>query len=113
KTWLQNRLAWLDANIPGICTEIGIKEADVSLQMIHSYPNPFSNSFTIVYNVPENGKVKLELLNILGEQVNLLQEESKSIGSYRQEISSSHMEAGMYVVKLTVNDKVYRIKCIK
>ena len=69
KAWVGTRTAWLDANMPGVCNGVGITENQLAQNTIYCFPNPFRNNFSILYNVVENANVKIELLNLEGEQV--------------------------------------------
>jgi hypothetical protein len=37
KTWITTRLNWIDANIPGSCTDLGVEENSLDAMV---YPNP-------------------------------------------------------------------------
>ncbi len=64
------------------------------------YPNPFSDNATLTYTLPENGTVKLNVFNAIGELVRTLVSESQSSGKHTAEFSSENLAAGMYTFKL-------------
>ena len=70
---------------------------------ISNYPNPFTNSTEIVYSLPESGKVKLILTNVLGQTINTLVDGNHDAGTYRVKINSSEL-------KLTPGIYTYRIE---
>jgi hypothetical protein len=66
-------------------------------------PNPFSTSTFIEYTMPESGKVKLSVLDMLGQEIAVLVEATQSAGSYTVEFSAAGLATGVYVYKITVD----------
>ena len=113
KSWIWDRTAWMDANIIGSCQNIGISEKALTPIGIQTFPNPFRNNLTVTYNVPETANVKLEIVNVLGEQVQLLIDQTKNTGSYVESINTQQLSAGTYFLKLSVNEAVNYHKLLK
>ena len=111
KDWIWQRLTWMDSNMPGVCN-VGTEDI-ASSNLIHSFPNPFSENITISYDVPENSKVRIELLNAIGEIVKIVSEEKRQQGNYQENVSASTLAAGIYLIKISMNNKVYYQKIIK
>ncbi len=65
-----------------------------------AYPNPFSDNATLTYTLPEDGTVKLNVFNAIGELVSTLVSESQLSGKHLAEFSSENLAAGMYTFKL-------------
>ncbi|MBE0637612.1 MAG: hypothetical protein IH598_03745 [Bacteroidales bacterium] len=61
-----------------------------------NYPNPFRQTTTIVYNLPESGKVTLSVFNNMGLLVRKLVSEFQSEGSNQIECEMSAIPAGTY-----------------
>jgi hypothetical protein len=112
KNWLQQRLAWLDINMPGVCTSAMPEYASIDDAM-SCFPNPFSDNFNVNYYVPENAYVKLELLNLVGEQVEVLFRGNKMAGNYSHSITETQLVPGIYFIKLTIGDNSYVKKLVK
>ncbi|HEX8516250.1 MAG TPA: CotH kinase family protein [Bacteroidia bacterium] len=112
KDFIQQRLAWMDANMYGLC-QVGVEEEQLASNSLNAYPNPFTNSITIMYNLPEAGNLKLEILNLLGEQIQPVTEERMAAGQYQAEISTTNLSSGIYLVKMTLNKKVTFRKVVK
>ncbi|MFY9308312.1 MAG: CotH kinase family protein [Bacteroidia bacterium] len=119
KNWIAARIPWLDAAITGACTSVGIEEQLAMQPDMNGYPNPFTDNLRVSYKVPqemisnEAAQVKVELLNVLGEPVKLVYSGSKQPGSYEELINTQHLAAGVYIVKLSVNDRVVYQKTTK
>ena len=76
--------------------------AEYSLQQ--NYPNPFNPTTTIKYSIPENGNVKLNVYNSIGEEVGKLVNGYKEAGSYKINFDASKLSSGIYFYKLNVNN---------
>jgi len=85
---------------------VGIEEVDLSehfpmtFSLEQNYPNPFHPITMIKYFIPKESDVKLEIINILGEQVELLVNETKIAGSYEAIWNSSNLASGIYFYRL-------------
>jgi len=66
-------------------------------------PNPFSNSTFIEYTMPESGKVKLSVLDMLGQEIAVLVDATQGAGSYTVEFSAAGLATGVYIYKITVD----------
>ncbi len=67
-----------------------------------NYPNPFNNSTVIKYAVPKTARVTLKVFNALGEEVAVLVNETKQVGSYQVSFGSAGIPSGVYYYKLEV-----------
>jgi hypothetical protein len=66
-------------------------------------PNPFSTSTFIEYTMPETGKVKLSVLDMLGQEIAVLVDATQTAGSYQVEFSAAGLATGVYIYKITVD----------
>ena len=64
------------------------------------YPNPFDDEVTLAYKIPEDGTVKLNVYNAIGELVNKLISENQTNGKHSMVFSQKNLPAGMYTFKL-------------
>lgn len=120
KNWIASRVTWMDANITGICQNVGITEQlDFTKPDLTGFPNPFSTGLSIIYTVPERlpinnlAQVKIELLNMLGEQVKVIFNGNKTAGKYSEEVDTQQLAAGLYLIKLSVNTSAVYQKVVK
>jgi photosystem II stability/assembly factor-like uncharacterized protein len=77
-----------------------------------NYPNPFNPSTSIKYSIPVEIEVRLEILNVLGEQVELLINETKTAGTYDALWNASNMSSGVYFYRLQAGSFVETKKMI-
>ncbi len=84
---------------------VGINEppAESSLTL-QSYPNPFSDYTNIVYNLPEDGKVTLEIRNLLGQVVKTLVDEPQVKGLHRLRMEAGSMPRGVYTATVRLKN---------
>ena len=91
--------------------EIG-NSSPTKFSLEQNYPNPFNPSTKIVYNIPKESKVKLEIFNILGQQVATLVNEVKPAGKYTIDFNASELSSGVYIYKLSAGDQLFSKKMI-
>ncbi|MHC1708243.1 MAG: T9SS type A sorting domain-containing protein [Bacteroidales bacterium] len=71
---------------------------------VNNYPNPFSGSTQIVYSLPDDGFVTLNVYNLIGEKVTELISETQLKGSYQVNFDGSSLSQGTYLYKLEVTN---------
>jgi hypothetical protein len=76
----------------------------IEYSLMQNYPNPFNPITVIKYSIPKESVVKLEILNILGEQVELLVNETKTAGKYEAVWNSSNLASGIYFYRIQAVD---------
>ena len=69
--------------------------------LFQNYPNPFNPTTDIVYSVPKQSRVKLEVFNILGQKVATLVDETKIAGQYSVSFGASNLSSGAYIYRLS------------
>ena len=65
-----------------------------------AYPNPFSNSTTLQFNLTKPADVSVEIYNISGKSVRIINAGSFSTGVNNIEINREDMIQGIYIVRL-------------
>jgi hypothetical protein len=85
KTWIQNRTAWMDANMFGTCTA-GISESNYA--SIKLFPNPTTSVVTIS-SLPNQGE--LFLIDVFGKKILTIPYQSHTI-----QINLQELQAGIY-----------------
>jgi endoglucanase len=81
--------------------------------MLQSYPNPFKQSNTILFNTEQNGHVYLSVYDLTGKEVAILVNGNLSAGSHRANFEPRRLQAGVYLIKLVQNGKTVTKKIIK
>jgi hypothetical protein len=74
-------------------------------ELEQNFPNPFNPLTKISYSIPDNGHVKLEIFNIIGQKVAVLVDEVKSAGKYTVSFNGSALNSGVYLYRITAANK--------
>lgn len=77
-----------------------------SIELNQNQPNPFSQTTTISYTLPEDGFVSLKVFNVLGMEVAELVNTNQSAGTYTVSFNGDDLNGGIYFCTLRVNDQV-------
>ena len=71
-----------------------------------AYPNPFNPSATISFDLPEAGKISLNVYDLKGALVGTLLSESKVAGTYQYRWTpNSELASGIYLFELKSKNK--------
>ena len=77
------------------------------------YPNPVSNSATIIYSIEKRGPVKITLYNIFGQITAILADKSDCYeGTYELSLNAGNLDSGMYYYVIRANGHVVTKKFI-
>jgi hypothetical protein len=71
-----------------------------------NYPNPFNPTTRIKYSVPQSSNVVLKVFDILGNEIETLVNEEKSIGIYEVQFDARGISSGVYFYTLTAGNFV-------
>ena len=94
--------------------EIGLAPKELSLGS--NYPNPFNPSTTIEFTLPENGKARLKVFDMIGQEVATLFDQNAEAGRlYQATFSASTLPSGLYFYRLNFGDQsiVRRMALVK
>jgi len=89
-------------------SEAGLVQ-DASL-LYQAYPNPFSSSTTISFNLPAGGQVSLKVYNVLGQVVKTVYDGQKPAGIHKitwngNDESGQRVSNGIYLYRLVAGDQ--------
>lgn len=109
----QNRelyLGSLDGNIytfESVATGNEISaETPSNIQLHQNYPNPFNPATVISYQLKVNSEVSLEIFNMLGQKIDVLEKGRKSAGIHSVTFDAAHIPSGIYIYKLQAGEEV-------
>jgi photosystem II stability/assembly factor-like uncharacterized protein len=77
-----------------------------SCRLDQNYPNPFNPSTTIRYGLPERAHVNLAVLNALGQQVAVLQNDEQEAGYHDVTFNGNGLSSGVYFYRIRTGDFV-------
>jgi uncharacterized delta-60 repeat protein len=79
---------------------------------IDCYPNPFTGSATIRYNLPASSEATLKVFNLLGKEVRVLADGRLQAGNHSMPFNADGLKAGIYFLRLTNNENQVTRKII-
>ena len=95
-------------------TGMGWDENKANQLTLTNQPNPFHESTIFTYNIPVDGKVTIEVYDLVGNLVKVLVDETKEVGHHQVILNSGILKPGVYTANLKLNDtKDVHYKTIK
>ncbi|MCK4505283.1 MAG: T9SS type A sorting domain-containing protein, partial [Candidatus Aegiribacteria sp.] len=80
--------------------------------VLKSFPNPFSSSCTVCYQLDETSQVNLSVFDLSGRLVEILVDEVVPAGIYSEHFDGSGLCSGMYLIRLVAGEHVASRRCI-
>jgi len=95
----------------GMTTNINTNQNSITMNI---FPNPTSDELNISYSLNQSQNVLIELLNVLGEKVILLnQKQFAGDRTFNLHLSELSLNSGVYFVRLSVEGNSYIQKIVK
>ena len=95
-------------NIEGIDTSTFINEfkntVPLKFFLYQSYPNPFNPVTHIPFSLPKAANVKIEIYNLLGQQVATLLDDRKQAGYHSVSFNGSNLSSGIYLYRIQAGE---------
>ncbi len=84
----------------------GIEQNDDAAMAVQVYPNPFSATTNLVFNLARNQNVSVRVTNLLGETVSAINNQPLSAGQQTLVINGTSLASGVYIVNVTIGNRV-------
>jgi hypothetical protein len=83
-------------------TSVNDKNVSIPNQfsLSQNYPNPFNPSTKINFDLPVSAKVKIDVINVIGQKVKTLVDANYNAGSHELNFDASELSSGIYVYKI-------------
>lgn len=98
-----NITTYIDSTNLSTTTNFELKKNELSV-LYQNYPNPFSKSTTINFEVFKPGFVELNIYNLNGKLIRNLINENKVKGKYSITFNSKDFKNGSYIYTIKIND---------
>jgi photosystem II stability/assembly factor-like uncharacterized protein len=85
-------------------------EITKSYSLEQNYPNPFSSSTQIVYNLTRSSNITLTIYDLSGRKIQTLVDEFKTAGEHTIDWDASHLCNGLYFCKFEVDNEPGELK---
>jgi subtilisin family serine protease len=79
-------------------------------ELTQNYPNPFNPLTNIQFTLPNEAKVKLKVLNVLGESAITIVSDQLTAGLHNYEFDATQFPSGIYFYSLEVDGKILETK---
>lgn len=89
-----------DPNAGGVSVEEIDGELPATMTLSQNYPNPFNPATTIEYAVNQTMDVKLQVFNVLGQNVATLVNGVQQAATYRVSFDATDLASGIYIYQL-------------
>jgi photosystem II stability/assembly factor-like uncharacterized protein len=102
-------------NGAGIITSVSDSPAGNQISdntLIRTYPNPFTETTTITWQLPKDTHVVLKIYDFTGREVKTLVDCEQAIGEHSINFDASGLPPGVYLYQLQANGKVVTKKMI-
>lgn len=95
----------------GPCTTAGVDNISKDVTLEAAYPNPANNICNVIYSLPNDAHVTVNLYDMGGRKVmNLLQDTYQTDGRYKLPVDVSSLANGLYICNIVVNGQTYSQK---
>jgi len=86
--------------------KIGVSSAELPKEysLDQNYPNPFNPTTTIQFATPKDAQLKINIYNILGENVLTIAEGTYEAGYHKVTFNASSLPSGIYIYSLENSD---------
>ena len=108
-----------DNFVPNIVNSVKINKLEGipnKIELEQNYPNPFNPSTKIKYSVNQNGNIKLDVFNIIGQRISNIVNKYQSSGNYEVEFSTNDLieklNSGIYIYTLKTGNQTISNKMI-
>lgn len=112
---IKNNTTWIDG-LTGILTSTKSEMDNMSIpdsyRLYQNYPNPFNPATIISYYLPKRDYIKLVIFDILGNEVEILDEGYKNPGFYRNQFDADKYASGIYIYSIFSSQKVISKKML-
>ena len=88
-------------------------EMPAKFELFQNYPNPFNPTTTIKYELPTDSKVKINIYNILGEEVEQFVDEVQYAGHYSKVWNGKGLASGVYLLRIEAESVENRERFVK
>ena len=113
KTWMHNRLIWLDTNMPGTCDATSVPGFAAAEKSLSIYPNPVSDQMNVEYRTNSESQVQFTVINQQGSILQTINTFSRSPGKWIETIDMSAYAPGVYLLQMKIGGKQFTDRFIK
>jgi len=107
KTWINNRLSWMDANVEIATILLDSKYIE---NQISVYPNPINRQMNLELEVKDLNKIDLEIIDLLGKRVLHSKYSPISKGKQAFQLNIPKVKPGYYILKVRQKEQIINVQ---
>jgi hypothetical protein len=113
KLWLTNRMAWMDANMPGNCWNLGTGDEHSLSGTVDLYPNPAPGEANVEFFLNTDAEVNIELADITGRRLIVEPPKEHTAGKHVIKLDVRSLPSGIYFITLKAGSFQVTKKLVK
>ncbi len=113
KSWVHQRLGWLDFSLPGTCETVNVTETSLNAEELKLFPVPCKDELNIRYSLSGKAMLHWELTDQVGRIVNRQTGTLQATGVFQDRINTSLLLPGVYFLKLSVDEFSLQRRVVK
>ena len=87
-----------------------LRDGDGNDLLLQNYPNPFNPTTRIDFRLPKQAHVKLDVFNVLGQQVATLVDGQLTAGTHSATFDASQHASGLYFYRLKADNEISEVR---
>ena len=100
---------------PYVDVDVNVIVQTPEVLLYQNFPNPFNPETTILFSIPNDSEIELNIYNIKGQKVKTLVDETLESGNHTviwngRDSNGNRVSSGIYLYKLKVNGKTEVVK---
>jgi hypothetical protein len=90
---------------PMACGTVNVSDQVFATTPLVVYPNPANDVTFLNFGLATETRVRISVINLVGEEVILLTEGRLSAGEHRFNLNLENLANGVYMIRMQANDK--------
>lgn len=101
-----------EINVSGVHFSNHLVEAKATGIFYPNYPNPFNTTTSFEFVVNSQNRVRIEVLNLLGQTLEVLKDNTLAQGAYKVNWTPGNIRPGIYMFRITIGEQTYTGKMV-
>jgi hypothetical protein len=106
---------WWEDQVPdGLASDLpeDAGPIDAVARLLRGMPNPFNQGTTIEYRLPSPGQVRIEIFDLGGRRVALLENRFRPAGTHRLRWGAADLAVGLYLCRMEIGGESWTEKLV-